>query len=42
MTEPYRDGFARGCRWDSPALAITWPIEHPILSERDAALPLFA
>jgi dTDP-4-dehydrorhamnose 3,5-epimerase len=42
MTEPYRDGFARGYRWDSPALAITWPAENPILSERDAALPLFA
>ncbi len=40
MTEPYRDGMARGLRWDDPALAIAWPLADPILSERDAALPL--
>jgi dTDP-4-dehydrorhamnose 3,5-epimerase len=42
MTEPYRDGYARGYRWDSPRLGITWPIANPTLSERDAALPLLA
>jgi len=39
MTTAYRDGYARGMRWNDPALAITWPIADPILSDRDAALP---
>ncbi len=42
MTEPYRDGLARGLRWNDPALAIAWPLADPILSERDAALPLLS
>lgn len=24
-----------GCRWDDPAIGITWPLTEPILSERD-------
>jgi dTDP-4-dehydrorhamnose 3,5-epimerase len=27
-------------RWNDPKLAIKWPIEHPILSERDSTCPL--
>lgn len=42
MTECYRDGMARGLRWNDPALAIAWPLPDPILSERDAALPLMS
>ena len=41
MTESYRDGLARGVRWDDPDLAIEWPLPDPVLSARDAALPLF-
>ena len=26
-------------RWDDPALGIDWPVERPLLSERDAAAP---
>lgn len=40
MTDPYRPGLARGLRWNDPAIAIRWPITDPILSDRDAALPL--
>ena len=41
MTERYRDGLARGIRWNDPALAIAWPLPDPFVSARDAALPAF-
>lgn len=41
MTEKYRDGMARGIRWNDPALAIDWPLPDPFVSARDAALPAF-
>ena len=28
-----------GVRWDDPAIAIAWPIDTPILSERDRQFP---
>lgn len=39
MSTPYRPEAARGVRFDDPALAIPWPIEAPLVSERDRALP---
>ena len=39
MSEYYVPEAGRGIRWNDPALGISWPIEHPTLSERDAALP---
>jgi dTDP-4-dehydrorhamnose 3,5-epimerase len=30
----------RGIRWDDPAIGIRWPVTVPLLSTKDAALPL--
>jgi dTDP-4-dehydrorhamnose 3,5-epimerase len=40
VTSYYAPQDERGIRWDDPALGIPWPIEEPILSDRDLALPL--
>ena len=39
MTETYQPELARGARWNDVALAITWPLPDPILSERDRLHP---
>jgi dTDP-4-dehydrorhamnose 3,5-epimerase len=39
ISVPYAPAFAKGVRWDDPDLAIAWPIENPIMSERDRNLP---
>lgn len=31
-----------GCRWDDPALGLSWPTTDPMLSPRDAAAPSYA
>ena len=36
---PKHDG---GIKWDDPELAVGWPIEAPILSPKDSALPSLA
>ena len=41
MSEFYEESCVRGVRWDDPAFAIKWPIESPILSERDRSHPLW-
>jgi dTDP-4-dehydrorhamnose 3,5-epimerase len=39
----YYDAQAeRGIAWDSPELAIAWPTDAPLLSERDRANPAFS
>ncbi|WP_334418299.1 MULTISPECIES: dTDP-4-dehydrorhamnose 3,5-epimerase [unclassified Bradyrhizobium] len=40
MSEFYHPESARGLRWNDPALAIRWPLENPIMSEKDQAYPL--
>jgi dTDP-4-dehydrorhamnose 3,5-epimerase len=35
MSEFYDPNCARGVRWNDPAFGIRWPLEDPILSERD-------
>jgi dTDP-4-dehydrorhamnose 3,5-epimerase len=39
---PYRAAGEGGIRWDDPELAIAWPIDRPIVSDRDRVLPSFA
>jgi dTDP-4-dehydrorhamnose 3,5-epimerase len=38
-TEFYAPEHERSLRWNDPDLAIEWPINDPILSERDAVAP---
>lgn len=39
IDEYWDDAKARGVAWDDPDLAIKWPIDNPILSERDKTNP---
>jgi dTDP-4-dehydrorhamnose 3,5-epimerase len=39
-TEEYAPDLERGIAWNDPDIGIRWPIESPILSARDAQLPL--
>ena len=38
-TRPYSPADELTVRWDDPDLAIEWPAETPVLSDRDAAAP---
>ncbi|OGY36946.1 MAG: dTDP-4-dehydrorhamnose 3,5-epimerase [Candidatus Andersenbacteria bacterium RIFCSPHIGHO2_12_FULL_45_11b] len=38
-TSEYSPEHERGLRWDDPALGITWPIDNPIIADRDAQFP---
>jgi dTDP-4-dehydrorhamnose 3,5-epimerase len=31
----------RSIRWNDPVIGIDWPVQNPILSERDATSPFF-
>ncbi len=37
----YTPAFDRGIRWNDTRLNISWPVENPILSPKDSALPSF-
>jgi dTDP-4-dehydrorhamnose 3,5-epimerase len=39
-TAEYAPELDRGIRWDDPDIGIRWPVSNPVLSEKDAALPL--
>ena len=41
ISAPYAPDAAAGCRYDSPSLAIPWPLAVTVVSERDRALPPF-
>ena len=38
-TGVYNGSAEAGIRWDDPDVGIDWPIEHPILSEKDRIAP---
>jgi dTDP-4-dehydrorhamnose 3,5-epimerase len=40
LAAEYDPGLDRGILWSDPQIGISWPIRHPILSQKDASLPL--
>ena len=38
-TAPYHPEAELGVAWDDPELGIEWPVERPIVSQKDGALP---
>ena len=38
-TNEYNMIAERGIRWDDPDIGITWPVENPIVSDKDRELP---
>jgi dTDP-4-dehydrorhamnose 3,5-epimerase len=41
-TDEYAPKLEYGVRWDDPTLAIRWPVQDPILSERDQLWPVLS
>lgn len=42
VSEEYAPELERGLRWNDPELGIPWPIDNPIVSERDTRWPRLA
>lgn len=41
VSTPYQAAYEKGFRWNDPDINIKWPVEQPIVSERDEKSPLF-
>jgi dTDP-4-dehydrorhamnose 3,5-epimerase len=39
VTAEYAPADDRGIRWNDPVIGVDWPIDEPLLSPKDAALP---
>jgi len=42
VSSPYHPATEKSIRWNDPQLAISWPIQQPILSPRDQVSPFLA
>ena len=40
-TDYYCPGDEAGIRWNDPDIAVAWPVENPLLSEKDSTAPFF-
>ncbi len=41
VSTPYDSRFEKGFRWDDPTVNIEWPVDSPLVSERDQQAPFF-
>ena len=41
VSTPYDPKFEKSFRWDDPSIKIEWPVETPLISERDQQAPFF-
>lgn len=41
VSTPYDARFEKGFRWNDPKVGIEWPVDEPVLSERDEKAPYF-
>lgn len=41
VSAPYHPQTEKGFRWDDPDVNIEWPIDNPVVSDRDLQAPLF-
>ena len=41
VTSVYNPETEKGFRWDDPTVGVEWPVEAPLLSERDQNAPTF-
>lgn len=41
-TAPYSPADEHVLRWDDPALGIEWPLDEPVMAQKDAEAPLIA
>lgn len=42
VTAEYAPDLDRGIRWDDPDVGVRWPVDEPVLSAKDRALPPLA
>lgn len=41
VSTPYDPRYEKDFRWDDPTVNIQWPVENPVISERDQQAPFF-